>query len=270
MPAIQPARLAVQSAELTDLFDAPKKFVAALHVMLDFYADRTLRPGQVVESAPLLKSYQVARPVLRQIERTLSDRVAAAPEAALSLVDELWRERWVETRLLAISILGQIPPNPPEIIIERAKNWGSTCKEEKITKTLASRGLAYLRAEARDEFFEFLENCLTSSEMPLVLLGLRALPALLDIDGFENLPLVFRWIAPLVRGANREIRSDLIVVLRLLARRSSQETIYFLRQSLTATDNPKTAKLIRRILDDLPKDMSSTLRLELRERRDAE
>ncbi|MBL7164186.1 MAG: DNA alkylation repair protein [Anaerolineales bacterium] len=270
MPAIQPARLAAQTVELTEHFDSPEKFVAALHDMLDFYADRTLRPGQVIESAPLLNSYQVAKPVLRHIERGLAEKVNADPEAALALADKLWRQRWVETRLLAIFILGRIPPHPPERVTERAQAWGLKCREDKIVKALASAGIARLRSESRDAFIELLENWLTSSERRLMLIGLRALLSLLEIDGFENLPQVFRWIAPLIREADREIRDDLIVLVRLLARRSPRETAYFLRQALAATANPQTAKIIRRTLDELPEEMSSTLRLELRERRDAE
>ncbi len=270
MPAIQPARLAAQTAELSGEFDSPQRFVAALHDLLDFYADRTTRPSQVIESAPLLHSYQVPRPVLRNIQRELVKDIKADPEAALTLADALWAERWVETRLLAISILGCVSPAPPERVIERAQEWGVKCKEEKIIKALASKGLDRLRTEANAEFIVLLENWLTSAHTSLILVGLRALPSLIEIDDFDNLPLVFRWIGPIVREADREIRGDLITVIRLLAKRSPQETIYFLRQSLAATTNPKLDKLVRRALEELPEDMSETLRLELRQRRESQ
>ncbi|MBC8504434.1 MAG: DNA alkylation repair protein [Anaerolineales bacterium] len=267
MPAIQPAKLVVQVAELTEHVSEPKIYLKSLHELLDFYADRTLRPGQIIESAPLLKSYQVARPVLRQIERELAKVVNTDSEAALALADALWEQRWVETRLLAISILGRVSPNPPERVTQRAQEWGSKCKEDKIIKALSSTGIARLRTESRDEFIDLIESWLTSGNRPLELVGLRALPALLGIDGFKNLPLVFRWIAPLVREADREIRDDLILTIRILAGLSPKETLFFLRNSLEATSNPQTAKLIRRTLVDFPEDLSSTLRLELRRRR---
>ncbi|MBM3145108.1 MAG: DNA alkylation repair protein [Chloroflexi bacterium] len=270
MPAIHPSRLNAQVEELTGHFDSPKKFVSALHYLLDFYADRTRRPGQVIDSAPLLHGHQVAAPVLRRIERGLINKVGADPEAALVLADALWAERWVETRLLAISILGQVPPHPAERITGRAKAWGAACKEDKIIEALASMGLERLRREARDELIELIENWLASAERPQVLIGLKALPSLVGIEDFGNLPLVFRWIGPLVRKADREIRDDLAIVLRLLAKRSPRETIYFLRQSLAASDSPHTIKLIRRVSNDLPKELSSTLRLELRQRVDGE
>ncbi len=270
MPAIQPARLASQAAALSENFETPKKFLTALHDLLDIYADRTTRPSQVIESAPLLKSYQVPKPVLRHIQREVAKRIDADPESALALADVLWAERWVETRLLAISILGRVLPAPAERVVERARAWGSDCKEEKIVKALASTGLDRLRAEARDEFMRLLEDWLTSEEHPLVLTGLRAIPSLLETKNFGNLPVVFRWIGPLVREADREIRDDLITVIYFLAKLSPKETMYFLRQSLEATSNPKTAKLIRRTLDELPEEMSATMRLELRQRRDAQ
>jgi len=248
----------------------PGDFLKELHNLLDFYADRTLRPRQVIESAPLLKSYQVARPVLRQIELELAKVVKADSETALTLADALWEQRWVETRLLAIATLGRVSPNPAERITDRAHEWGSSCKEEKIIRALSSIGIARLRTESRDEFVDMIESWLTSGNRPLEMIGLRALHALLEEDEFKNLPLVFRWIAPLVREADCEIRKDLVDTVIILARLSPKETIFFLRNSLEATSNPKTTKLIRRTLEDLPEELSATLRLELRQRREAE
>lgn len=270
MPAIQPAKLAIQVAELMEYVSQTEDFLKSLHSLLDFYADRTLRSRQVIESAPLLKSYQVARPVLRQIELELAKIVNTDSETALALADALWEQKWVETRLLAIAILGRVPPNPPERVAQRAQEWGSKCKEEKIIKTLASKGIARLRTEARAEFIDLIEGWLASGLRPLELIGLRALQALLEENGFENLPLIFRWIAPLVREAEREIRKDLIDIVKILSRLSPKETVYFLRNSLEATSNPQTTTLIWRMLEDLPEDLSETLRLELRQRREVE
>ncbi|MEA3350865.1 MAG: DNA alkylation repair protein [Chloroflexota bacterium] len=265
MPAIKPARLKIQVVEIMELFDAPDKFLRALHDLLGFYADRTRRFGRVVKSAPLLDSYQVPKQVLRQIELSLSPKVLADSDAAVELADRLWDDGWLETRLLAISVLGQVSPLPPERVSDRVQMWGQACKEELVMKSLVSKGLEKLRLDARGYYFESVENWLLSPHQSLVLVGLRALPPLLDDDNFENLPLVFRWLAPLARDAGIEVRNDLIQVLRSLARRSPQETAYFLRKIKATASSPRSvAMIIRRSLDAFPADVQSVLRDVLR------
>jgi len=54
MPAIHPARMKIQVARLGEKIRQPEVFVRELHNLLDFYADRTHRPGQFGEPPPLL------------------------------------------------------------------------------------------------------------------------------------------------------------------------------------------------------------------------
>lgn len=268
MPAIQLSRLNAQVVELATYFEDPKKFLLTLHNLLDFYADRTLRPGSVVEASPLLHSYQVAKPVLRQIERELIPHTQANPDQALALVDHLWQERWLETRLLAISILSHIPPDPVEHITDRVQEWAIECKEDQVVKLMASKGIERLRTEARDHYIDLLDAWFTSEEHGQTKAALLALPALITIDGFENLPLVYRWIAPLVRNVELEFRDLLVEIVVYLVKRSPQETAYFVRQAITSAENPQTAKLIRQTLEEFPEELKSGLLDELREQRD--
>ena len=53
MPAIQLTRLRLQTAGLAESFANPQAFVRGLHDLLDYYADRTHRPGQSGAPAPL-------------------------------------------------------------------------------------------------------------------------------------------------------------------------------------------------------------------------
>jgi len=265
MPAIQPARLRQQIMPLIDTFDQPGKFVSSLHDLLEFYADRTLRSSQVIEAAPLLNSYRVPLPVMRFIERDLASSIDAQPVAAFELADALWQQSWVETRLLAITILGKLPTSPPEMISDRARDWGSSCKEEIIIKALASRGVQRLRVEQPEHFFQLLENWYSSGELPQLLLALRSTPDLVNERKFDNLPLVYRWIGPLVRDVDPEYKVDLREVIRSLIRRSPQETAYFIRQSLASASNDYTARLIRPVVDEFPDEVRASLLQEIRD-----
>ncbi len=265
MPAIQPARLSRQILDLVELFGSPDEFVANLHMILDFYADRTLRPGQVIESAPLLHNYRVPRPVIRRLERGFVQHAQKNPAAALQLVDALWEDRWVETRLLAVAILGNVPPTPPQPVIERAQSWGASCREELIIDALVLKGLHRLRLEAQSAFVLLLETWLASHNPGEVRVGLRALPSLLNEESFENLPAVFRWITPLVREVTLEQKDDLARALGVLIRRSSHETAYFLRQILTSSVNSRAASMIRQVLHEFPPEFRAGIRELVRE-----
>jgi hypothetical protein len=265
MPAIQPARLKAQVNQLVQYISEPKEFVRALHDLLTFYADRTQRAGRVGQSPAMLNSYRVHRPVLRQVDQALAPYIAADTETALSLADELWQEKWVETRLLAIGILGCISPTNPDVIIKRVEAWGTSSKEEVIINALVSQGIKRVRSEALDAFLVALENWLGSSETSSILVGLRATIQLLIEEEFENLPLLFRWVAPLVRNADLETKEDLVQILRIFAQRSPQETAYFLRQTLVSAASHQTAPVIRRTLEEFPSNLQVSLRQALRD-----
>ena len=52
----------------------------------------------------------------------LAPLVTSRPGEALSLCDALWEEPYLEFRLLAASILGLIPADPPDPIFIRVEN----------------------------------------------------------------------------------------------------------------------------------------------------
>ena len=122
MPAINPARLKIQATQIVEKFEYPVEFVTELHDLLDFYADRTRKPGRGGPHLAKIRAYNVPTQVMRQLESLLTPRVTADGDGALALADSLWAEPWLECRLLGLHILGQISLNPPDRIINRIKN----------------------------------------------------------------------------------------------------------------------------------------------------
>ena len=58
MPAIRPEILRRQSALLADEFYQPEVYLRSLHHLLDQYANRAYRSGQVGKPKPLLENYR--------------------------------------------------------------------------------------------------------------------------------------------------------------------------------------------------------------------
>ena len=162
MPAISPARLKIQTAQLADVFSEPAACVRYLHNILDQYADRTYRHGQSGEPLPLIQAYRVKTPVLKQIILELSPLAATEPQQALALCDALWEQPVLEFRLLAADLLGQIPPFPPEPIINRILVWIQKGTEARLIETIIAKGMIRLTKENLPIVINLAENWISA------------------------------------------------------------------------------------------------------------
>ncbi|GAB4396157.1 MAG: hypothetical protein OHK0052_17050 [Anaerolineales bacterium] len=248
MPAVQLIKLQQQTAELAGFVENPVIFVAKLRDLLEFYADRTQRPGQSGEPLTLLPTYHVPSPVLRQTLHACAAALEENPQSALALCDALWSEQTYETCLLALNLLGRIPATPPEPLLARARVWGESHPELPLLDLLLSAGLATVRAQNPQAVLDLAEGWLESSDWRTQQMGLRTVYALLDDARFQNLPRLFRLLAPLVASVPGELRPDLLLALRALILRSPAETAYFLRQALQQAQTPQTLTLVRKLL----------------------
>lgn len=265
MPAIQPARLKQQAALLAQSFDQPVVFVRSLHHLLEFYADRARRPGQTGKPTPLISTYHVRPPVLSILLQEWTPWVENDPSMALSLCDTLWRENYLEFRLLAASLLGRIPPDPVEPILNRVEYWAKEPLEQSLVTALFVNGLSSLRKANPDHLIKLVEQWLSSESRKEIHYGMVALLPLVNEQEFKNLPVFFRLIQPFCREMPPALRPALIDLLIALARRSPQETAYFLRQSFEISKSQDTAWLIRQVVNEFPQEQEQSLRAAVRE-----
>jgi hypothetical protein len=263
MPAIQLARMKIQVAQLGEMMRQPEAFVRALHNLLDFYADRTYRPGQSGEPPPLLATYKTPRPVFRHIAVEIGTLAISDPPAAFAIIDALWAEPYIELRMLAITLIGKIPPTPPELILARIQTWLASRPENRLVNAILEQGLTQFRREYPPVYIQMIEEWLMVDEVFPRQTGLRALVPLLADPEFENLPTISHLLTPLIRMPPSELRIDLVAVLRALVHRFPQEASYLLRQNLSA-ENPDTIWLARQVLPDFPGEIQASLRETLR------
>jgi hypothetical protein len=269
MPAIQPARLKIQVAQLASLIDQPQAFVRELHTLFDFYADRTYRPGQVGKRAMLVRTYMVPDPVLRQITQEItplaSERVGGeTSQAALQLCQALWEQDYLEFRQLAARLLGAIRPAPATIILTALDAWIQSNPEDGILRTVLEKATTRLRREASLPYIKLIETWLHATGRPVRQAGLRALLPLIDDLKFENLPAVFGLLSPWVRAAPSELRPDVLAALTALSHRSTAETAHFLLESLNTPEHPDTNWMIRQVLGEFPAAIQANLRKAIR------
>lgn len=266
MPAIQPARLKVQAAELAQLAPDAEEFCRAFHAYLDYYADRTYRPGIVGEPPPFMRAYHVPPQVVRAVLKELTEYAASEQDESLALADMLWSEPYLEFRLLAASLIGQVSPNPSESIFGRIHSWTGPSTEERLINALIISGLERVRLERVDRYIEQIEIWLKSKHTFENQLGLKAIPPLLDTRSFEDFPLIFRLLDQVMRSDQPSLRPEILAVIEALAFRSPMETVYFLHQTIiTGTDKPNLTWFVRHSLKFFPSDSQKYLQEALRQ-----
>ncbi|MCH7662340.1 MAG: DNA alkylation repair protein [Chloroflexi bacterium] len=260
MPAIQPERLKRQAVELGTHFDKPSGFIRELKHLFEFYANRAQRPGQSRKPASLIPTYNVSAQVIRRILSEITPHAETDPEEGLALAEALWAEPVFESRLLATHLIGRIPVKAPDMITDLIESWVDENDEDKLLEGLAVNGLAYLRQADTNILLSLVGLWISEVDLNQQKLGLRALLAILNEPGFENLPKIYKLITPLVEEAPKLLRPYLIDVIRSLVDLSTNETAIFLQNAASGGSKETTRWLIRRSADMFPEGLASQLR----------
>lgn len=268
MPAIDLARLKKQAAQLADLFGRPDEFVRALHDMFEFYVNRTMRDEGAVAPSSILETYHTPPAILKQIENELAPLAASRPDEALELADRLWDEGWLETRMLAASLLGRIPPQE-ERLLARLTAWASQVRDPFVRAALLTTSLARLRKETPERFLELVGEWLNPKRQRLWPHGIQALIPLIRDPNYSNLPPIFEVLEEIVTAAPAIIQNELIELFDALYADSPTETIHFLEDILTNSENPMTATTVRRISPSLPSGLAESVRSLVKLRRES-
>ena len=265
MPAIDLARLKKQTAKLADLFDQPSEFLREHREVLDHYVNRTLR-SQGVAPSSVLPTYRTPVVVLRQIESELGPLAEKRPIQALELADALWDEGWLETRLLAATLLGRIPPQE-ERLLARLTAWTQAVRDPSVRAALLTTSLTRLRKETPDLFLLLVREWLHPARQGMWSNGIQALVPLIASPEYDNLPPIFEIAEPILKAAPAALQSDMQELLGALYKASPDETVYFLQQILKDSKNTLTATALRRMSPELPQELQASIRELLRKKK---
>jgi hypothetical protein len=261
MPAIHPPRLKIQTADLVQKALQPEIFCRSFHEFLNIYTDRTYRPGRVGEPPPLLRSYQVPKPVIRAVNKDLGKWAQDNRAEALDLADALWQESFLEFKLAAAFLIGQVEPSPVKPIYDRVEEWIAPNTEERLVRAVIYEGLARVLSEDQKVYIEQVDTWMRARKMERNRLGLKACRPLIDRKEFEDFPLIFKRLKRLMRTKNSPLRNDILAVLKDFADRAPAETALFLETLLSsAGDNDQIAWYARKSLDHFPADIRTHLR----------
>jgi hypothetical protein len=263
MPAAELSRLRNQINGLINRFADPASFRLALRDLMEMYANHAYRAGKAVQAQPLLPSYRVPPLITHQLELELSKTCLEQPAQALEVVEVLWRDPFLEPRLLAAALLGAIPASQGEAVVQKLRAWAVPAENFRMLDALFRHATTTLRREAPQLLFGLYDEWINSPQVATRSLGVRALIPIIEDEGFENLPPVFRLLSPLVQSSPSALQTDLHAALETLARRTPIETAYFLRQALSMAPGPNLARLVRRSMPFFDPPQQESLRAAL-------
>jgi len=247
MTAINPTRLKIQCAKLSENYSNPAKFIPGLHDLLGFYAAR-IRQTSLSRKPLTLQTYQVPAPVIRALVFELEEYLEDNPSLGLKLIDALWKEEWVEFRQLAIIFLGDLPPFDPEQILDRIKFWLKSCNAEDIRRRIMTQGLSHLGEEKPKIVFNFLEDLISSGSKMDHQAALFGLLVFGENPDFDNLPVIYKLLAEILQNEEAGLMKEITALVRVLQQRSEQETAFFLERQLAAAAKPRIFRVTRQVM----------------------
>ncbi len=264
MPAAELTRLRYQINQLIFAFDDPALFCRRLGDLLDLYGNHAYRAGQGVQPQPILPCHRVPALVMRQLEMELGKTCREQPQLAMEVVAALWKEAYLEPRLLATSLLGAVPvPEYGAAVLQRLREWAIPKENRQVLTALLEHGTLGLRRGAPDQLLALIEHWVGSASAAQQTVGLQALIPLIQDRAFENLPPIFSMLSPIMPSISATLQTELQIVMRALIKRSPVEAAYFLRQALSVSVQPSTARLVRHCLPEFGPEQQASLRAAL-------
>jgi hypothetical protein len=216
---------------------------------------------------PLLPHYNIAAPVMRQVEEELTRQTEIwGPQAGLDLADALWQDGFYESRLLAAHLIGISWNAEINQLTSHISAWVIPDEDNRILQALFEAGKASIGKNRLDAWLDLIQSWLNADAIHIQELGVRALRTVVDDPNYENLPPIFTLLGPVVASAPTALHPDLAELISSLAHRSPAETAYFLRRMLVGAQEPSITRLIRRCLPAFPPETQARLRDALLER----
>jgi hypothetical protein len=196
--------------------------------------------------------------VMRQLNLDLGRLCLENPIQGLAVIDILRGDPWLEPQLIAVGLLGQMPPD--DLVTGRLEEWARPKLVKPVLDALLVEGTARLRREAPDDFLELVHKWLINPDPAVEAMGLRALYPLVEERSYENLPAVFNLLSNAIHSVSNLTQNPLQRLIEALASRSATETSFFIRQMASVTSDPSVKRFMRRCIPLLPARAQSGLR----------
>lgn len=227
-------------------YEQPEIFLKDTLDLLEFYADRTRRPGAATGVDDVVRAFHVPGPVLHSLLRGVERFAQGTWEQNEEVVQALWQAGYRETMLMATTAMRV---QTEEIVVQWVEAYALECEDRVVLEHLAKFGLEGWRRYSEGPFLDTVSRWL-GSKPHLQTLALYALQAAVGDPAFSRLPELFPLLEDWgnLRSARRKVFEQLMTGL---AQRSPKETTHFLLDAVER-DVKGARKLARTLKGALP------------------
>jgi hypothetical protein len=258
MPAIDLARLKIQTSKLADFFDHPVLFLQSFEEILEHYTNRTIRENQAILRTDLA-SFNTPNPIIHQIFNEIGTLSDQKPVSAVNLTLTLWKASIYESRLLAAYLLGTIPPEIAVGILTKVPEWLYETRDQNIKNAILTNGLARLRKENPKVLSIVISEWLNAPGPKTQTWGLHALIPLIKQVGYDDIPPIFEILRPAIESVSPSTQMDVIACINALDSISHVETIFYLTEILHAPKNIHIKRTFLRMLRGFTPELQSEI-----------
>jgi hypothetical protein len=248
MPAAELSRLQAQISAISTQFDQPQRFLRSLFTLLDLYADQNFRPGQHSRVEHLMPVYRLPELVTQQIGKALCQSTLINPVPALAIMDGLKQDKHFEAQYLAAGMLGFLPIDFKQQVLERLQTWIKPEEDEMLLEAILRSGQHFYTAHDLESWLKQIQRWLKIDEMRFKRIALRGLKMLTEDAHFDQFENIFTLLEPLFFHPVLSLQRDTLEVMKSSINRSEMETSAFMHSILQKTEDAATLRLIRRCI----------------------
>jgi len=248
MPPVQLARLRPQINALISHYQDHKLFLKTLLLIFENYSEKKSSRNVWLRAKLNMPAWQVPLIVINELEAALEILARAHPQESITLADAMWGQPYYEPKKLAIFLLAKLEPPHQEEFIHRTEAWISAGVEEALIAEVIEQSSLRLEIITSPAWINLVKGWLNAEDKNLQKTGLGAVSKLVENEDFQNLPLVFDLLAPLLSQPRIATQKDLLGVIRMLIIRSQAETASFLISSAELSRTEEAFKFVRKCL----------------------
>ena len=265
MPAVNLLQLRVELNDLLWNFTDPPAFRNTLLDLLEKFAYTAYRSESKARAVSTRPQLQVSLILLREMDLVLIPAIREQPQAALAICDLLWNDENMDVCLIASRMLGEIPIEHAELVLDRAGEWALAGVRHMTARTMLKNASALIMRHDPEILLRKVRRWYVDPREEQNYLGLEGMAILVEDRSFENLPAIFTLLEALMGEATMETQNALTELFLVLYERTPNETVYVIRQCLNDNPNVTAQRVIRRVIPTFDPKVQKSLQDALRE-----
>ena len=265
MPAVNLLQLRVELNDLLWNFTDPPAFRKTLLNLLEKFAYTAYRSESKTQSVSTRPQLQVSLILLREMDLMLIPAIRQQPQAAWAICDLLWNDENLDVCLIASRMLGEIPIEHADLVLDRAGEWALAGVRQMTARTLLRNATALIMRNDPEILLRKVRRWYVDPREEQNFLCLEGMAILVEDRSFENLPAIFTLVEALMGEATMRTQRSLEELFLILYQRTPNETVYVIRECLEDEPNVTAQRVIRRLIPSLDQKVQKSLQDSLRE-----